>query len=235
MVRASSWRRASVLSPLQRRVAVIVSALPEAEGFALAGGGALVIRGDVDRRTRDLDFFGPDPARVDELLPAVERALAEADLSVTRVRTSAGFARLEVADDADRTELDLATDARLFAIEERDGVAVLAAEELGVDKVLAVFGRAEARDFIDLAALEERFGLQRLLDGAAAKDRGFDLGVFSAMTERFSRLRRGEFPIEDAQYLSLQRRVDVWREISLADAHRLEAKRRRPPDIGLGL
>jgi hypothetical protein len=51
-----------VLTPLQRRIATIIGGLPEAELFALAGGGALIARGDVDRQTRDLDFFGPDAA-----------------------------------------------------------------------------------------------------------------------------------------------------------------------------
>ena len=44
---------------------MIIGKLPEAELFALAGGGALIVRGDVDRQTRDLDFFGPDAAGVD--------------------------------------------------------------------------------------------------------------------------------------------------------------------------
>jgi hypothetical protein len=47
-----------VLSPLQEQVGRIVAALPEADGFALAGGAALVVARVVDRATRDLDFFG---------------------------------------------------------------------------------------------------------------------------------------------------------------------------------
>ena len=50
-----------MLSPLQDRVAGIIGALQEAEEFALAGGAALILRGEVDRQTRDLDFFGPAP------------------------------------------------------------------------------------------------------------------------------------------------------------------------------
>lgn len=44
-----------MLSPLQERVAEIVAGLEEADGFALAGGAALIARGDVQRQTRDLD------------------------------------------------------------------------------------------------------------------------------------------------------------------------------------
>ena len=60
-----------MLSPLQQRIATIVAGLPEAEDFALAGGTALIVRGDVDRGTRDLDFFGLSRLAVDRLVPAV--------------------------------------------------------------------------------------------------------------------------------------------------------------------
>jgi hypothetical protein len=46
-----------LLTPLQERIAEIVSGLPEARGFALAGGGGLLVRGLIDRQTRDLDYF----------------------------------------------------------------------------------------------------------------------------------------------------------------------------------
>jgi hypothetical protein len=58
-----------LLSPLQERVARLISALPEAQDFALAGGAALIVRGDVNRLTEDLDFFSREPATVDKLLP----------------------------------------------------------------------------------------------------------------------------------------------------------------------
>jgi hypothetical protein len=70
------------LSRLQAEVAHIVAQLPEARGFALAGGGALVVLGIVDRPTQDLDFFATAPEAVDVLGPAVERALSAAGLTV---------------------------------------------------------------------------------------------------------------------------------------------------------
>jgi hypothetical protein len=35
-----------LLTPFQERIAAIISGLAEAEGFALAGGGALIVRGE---------------------------------------------------------------------------------------------------------------------------------------------------------------------------------------------
>ncbi len=66
-----------MLSPLQEQVAEIIAGLAEAEGFALAGGAALIVRGDVRRQTRDLDFFGLTADAVDRLVPAVDRALQD--------------------------------------------------------------------------------------------------------------------------------------------------------------
>ena len=90
------------------------------------------------------------------------------------MQVNPGFVRLIVSDGDERTELDLAADARLFPAEPGRLAPTLTGEELAVDKVLAVFGRAEARDFADLMALEPRYGLDRLCELAAEKDLGFD-------------------------------------------------------------
>jgi hypothetical protein len=201
-----------VLTPLQEQVASIISGLPEAEGFALAGGAALIARGDIHRQTRDLDFFGLTPDAVDRLVPVVDRALQEAGLVVHHIQENPGFARLIVESGDDRTELDLGADARLFPAEPGRPAPMLSGEELAVDKVLAVFGRAEARDFVDLAAMEARYSLGRLFELASQKDRGFTPEMFAEMAGRFSRLRRDEFGLDSAQYEQLERRVLEWQE-----------------------
>ncbi len=201
-----------MLSPLQERVAEIIAGLDEARGFALAGGGALIVRGDIQRQTRDLDFFGLTAEAVDELVPAVDRALHAAGFTVRHVQESHGFARLIIESGEDRTELDLGTDARLFPVEPGSPAPLLNGEELAVDKVLAVFGRAEARDFADLMAVEPCYGLNRLCQLAAEKDRGFLPSVFAEMLGQFGRLRRDEFELDDAEYEQLRRTVERWRE-----------------------
>jgi hypothetical protein len=59
-----------------------VFSLAEAEGFALAGGGALIAHEVVDRTTRDLDCFGPTRASVDRPWPAIRDRLLSAGLEV---------------------------------------------------------------------------------------------------------------------------------------------------------
>jgi hypothetical protein len=221
-----------VLSPLQEQVAAIITGLEEAEGFALAGGAALIARGEIDRRTRDLDFFGLTGDAVDRLVPAAETALHAAGFTVERIQVDSGFARLVVSSADDRTELDLAADARLFPAESGHPAPTLRGEELAVDKVLALFGRAEARDFVDLMAVEPRYGLDRLCRLAAEKDRGFSAAVFADMLGRFSRLRREEFELDDARYERLAHEVGRWRERVLELSHRLEPRQERDVDLG---
>lgn len=204
-----------MLTPIQRRIATIIGGLPEAEQFALAGGAALIARGDVERQTRDLDFFGPAASDVDRLVPAAERALMDAGMDVRRIREGAGFVRLEVRGGGEVTEIDLAADARLMPIERGELGPILAGEELAVDKVLAVFGRAEARDFIDLAAVADRYGLAYLCRRALAKDKGFDPQVFREMLHRFDRLPRDEFEIPDSGYQRLRETIERWRGLVL--------------------
>lgn len=201
-----------MLSPLQERVATIIAGLDEARDFALAGGGAMIVRGDIQRQTRDLDFFGLTANSVDRLVPAVDRALEAVGFKVHHVHESHGFARMIIESGEDQTELDLGTDARLFPVEPGNPAPRLSGEELAVDKVLAVFGRAEARDFVDLMAIEPRYGLDRLCQLAAEKDRGFLPSVFADMLSQFGRLRRDEFELDDAGYAQLCRTVKRWRE-----------------------
>lgn len=200
-----------MLSPLQEQVGRIVATLPEADGFALAGGAALVVTRIVDRATRDLDFFGPSADDVDRLVPAVESALVAAGLTVRRERTSHGFARLTVVAGNDATELDLAADARIRPVHTGTLGPMLSAEELGADKLLALFDRAQARDFVDVAALVDRFGLERLCELASEKDAGFSRSVLVEMGS-FGRLRPAEFGMSQSAYDELGRAVEQWRQ-----------------------
>ena len=206
--------------------------------FALAGGAALIARGDVDRKTRDLDYFSPNVAEIHSFVPEVESALRSAGFEVFRGLESTTFVRLEVRDGTNVTEVDFGTDARLLPVERSPFGPVIAGEELAVDKLLAVFGRAEPRDFIDLAAVSDRYGLENLAIKAIGKDAGFDPQVFNSMLARFDRLLRQEFEIPDAAYERLERAVQRWRDLTIDLTHdELDRQigRDRGDDTGLEL
>jgi hypothetical protein len=203
--------RHGVLTPLQQQVARIVASLPQARRFALAGGAALVVARVVDRSTKDLDFFGPSADDVHSLLEALEPALANAGLTVHRERITPSFVRLTVTADNDATEVDLAADARMRPAEPGPLGPMLALEELAADKLLALFDRAQARDFIDVAALVERFGLNRLCSLAKEKDAGFSRTVLRDMLGGFNRFDQTDFGLDDTTYAELAHQVRQWR------------------------
>lgn len=165
-----------MLTPLQERIAEIVGGLPEARGFALNGAGGLLVRGLIDRQTRDLDYFTVpgEEEMLSALRDALERALDRAPLDHSRQRDLSTFVRIEVSDGDDRCEIDPAIDYRALPAEPSDYGPTLAVRELAANKVLALFDRAEARDFLDLVELTRHFELQGLLE--LAEGRGLRYG-----------------------------------------------------------
>lgn len=142
------------LSDLQQRVAEIVFALDESEGFALAGGGALIAHDVVDRTTRDLDCFGPSRDAVDRYWPAIVGALQEAGFAVEVRVANHGFAKMIVSDPVtgDVTQVDVGFDPAGKAAVAMLFGRVRAIDDLAADKLLALFGRAAPRDFVDVQA-----------------------------------------------------------------------------------
>jgi hypothetical protein len=199
-----------VLTPLQVRIARLLNDLPEARDFALAGGAALIAHRVVDRLTDDLDFFATTPAAPITLLESLEAALRQDGLTVEQLRVTDSFVRLQVGSDVDSTLVDLAYDARLSSPVPTELGATLAVEELAADKTLALFGRAAARDFIDVDALVQQFGWNQLLQLASEKDSGFDVPVLVSMLRTFDGLDRGDFDLEDGRYQELRAQVAAW-------------------------
>lgn len=229
------------LSSLQERVAALIAALPESECFVLAGGAALAAHGLLDRTTKDLDYFaGPgDAGAVQRLADAFQAAGRQQGLTIERQRQSESFIRFGVSDGHDQCELDLAIDYRaLEPVATRYGPA-FDLRELGANKVLAIFARAEPRDFIDLAQLTKRFPLQELIALAADKDPGLDLAVLAEFMDRAQALPSADFELDDRSYEQLLATVRSWQaHISRLRGQELDRDRSptdRRDDTGLDL
>lgn len=192
-----------MLTALQERILRIVADLPEASGFALAGGAALIVHGVVERQTDDLDFFSTADEDVARLLPALNTALTGEGLRVTVERPQPGFARLMVGDGNDVTRVDLGSDYRMRPPVRTPLGPVVSEEEVAADKTLALFGRAEARDFVDVFRLAQRFGLDRLCELASAKDRGFSRERLAEALDRFERIEQKRFEVDAATFDAL--------------------------------
>lgn len=202
-------RTARLLSAFQEEIARLLASLPEAEGFALAGGAALIADGVVARHTADLDFFGQESDAVDHLGPAVEAAATAVGIAVEWLRRSPGFGRLELTRGAERCEVDIGFDARLWPVRQTSLGPAIGELEMAADKTLALFGRAAARDYLDVA-LAAIYGEQRLLELAAAKDLGFSAAHLGEALAAFDRLGREQFDLDDLAYRALRDWSHRW-------------------------
>jgi hypothetical protein len=203
---------ATSLSAFQIEVSRLFFDLPACRGFLLAGGGALAAQRLTSRPTHDLDFFTADAGAVPAARDEFERAAGARGWRVDRVRDAGTFCRLVVHGPEDLL-VDLALDS---AAEQPASASIagptFALSELAGRKVVALFDRAEARDFADVYALARRYGKQQLLEYAAAVDSGFSYEVFSDMMGRLGRFVDADLPVRPSEVGMVREFFRVWRE-----------------------
>jgi hypothetical protein len=172
--------------------------LPESAGFAVAGGAALAAQGLIHRPTRDVDLFLLDAAASEVTMAAesFEAALDRRGWSHHRVIDQRAFIRLEIGDGQESLIVDLGIDSPPEEpVDSTDLGPTLSARDLAARKTLALFGRAEARDFADVYDLARRYSRSQLLAWAAADDAGFDAHIFAGMLATIDRLTDEDLPV----------------------------------------
>lgn len=192
----------------QRHVAHILFELPEADGYALASGAALIVRQVVTRETDDLDAFidaraGSNSGTIDRLADAFAAEAARRGCGVQTVRRHPTFCRYLIDCDGQKLDIDLAVDAPALEPWQRiDGLPVLTVLDLAARKVLAIVDRLEARDYTDLHALALIIGQQVSIDAALSLDAGLRTAHIAVRSFRATR------NVHISQ-LSAQRAMDV--------------------------
>ena len=197
------------LSPLQRRVWQIVTGLPEAETVALAGAGGLIVRGVVDRSSRDVDLFTTDADEVDRLLPALQEAMAAEGFDVEVVRHRWGLVSLQVQGMGQATGVDIGTQIRLNPTERTADGAILSLDDLAGGKFIALTDRGAVRDYIDVAALTSEYTFAELCDLTEARQPRFDRQRLARRLRQFPRLKAEQFGSID-RYDEIRRKVADW-------------------------
>jgi hypothetical protein len=187
------------LPPFQLEVAQMFFALPASRGFLLAGGAALLAQHLTARPTEDLDFItAPERGHVSAARDALEAAVRERGWRTERIHDSDTFCRMIIRSADSAVLIDLAVNAPpgLPASATPAG-PTLAPQELAGNKLLALFDRAAARDFVDVYVLARRFGKNVLLARAAQIDAGFDVRVLADMIATLDRFTDSELPMPD--------------------------------------
>jgi predicted nucleotidyltransferase component of viral defense system len=181
-----------ILTGLQRKILNLFGNLPDNEAFYLTGGTALSAFYLKHRQSYDLDFFTSVEGLILPFSQKLEALLKKDELRVERLRGFQSFVELSVSSLNETTAIHFAFDSP-FRFEQPSAAAEFPAIkidsllDIATNKVLALFGRAALRDFVDVYfLLRDHFAKTELLEKSALKDPGFDVYWLGVSLERMN-------------------------------------------------
>ena len=184
------------LTAFQQMLLATLAEAPSADRY-LAGGAALHFAPRSTRYSDDLDFFHDSETRVAHAFAADRAHLVAAGYTVEVQLSQPGFIRAVVGRAGDATRVDWAHDsAWRFMPLVRDplGGWLLHPVDLALNKLLALAGRDEPRDFFDiLYAHRTILPLAGLAWAAAGKDPGLSPPSLLELLRRRGHGRPEEF------------------------------------------
>jgi len=201
----------------------------------LAGGAALHFEPQSKRYSNDLDYFHDSVARVATAFAADEEQLASLGYEVVRDIVQPGYVRCRIARDGEATKVEWAHDSAwrfMPTVKDPDCGYRMHPVDVAVNKVLALAGRNEPRDYLDALILDESYlSLGALCWAAPGKDPGFSpLSLIELLR------RRGRHQPEELNRLRTAAPIDpvALKGRWLGALERAEAFVRLPPaeDIG---
>lgn len=219
------------LTDFQRTLLATLAVPPTDERY-LAGGAALHFAPHSDRYSDDLDFFHDSEAQVASAFGADRARLEQAGYTVEVELVLPGFVRAEVRRGDLATRVDWAHDSAwrfLPLVRDALGGLLLHPVDLAVNKVLALAGRDEARDFVDILFVHrEVLALAALCWAAVGKDRGLTPLSLLELLKRRGRYRSEDFSrLHLAEAFDLEAAKATWLS-ALAEAEQFA--RVRPPE-----
>jgi hypothetical protein len=144
---------------------------------SVAGGTALNLLAGGTRISRDIDLFPDTAEALEAAWEADRRVLVAAGYEVRVIRERTSYVEALVSRSEGRVLMEWARDSafRFFPLVAHDDFGlVLHPFDLATNKVLALVGRLEIRDWIDLLTCHERIQpLGYLVWAACGKDPGF--------------------------------------------------------------
>ncbi len=204
------------LTDFQKRVGRLLARHRSPDSY-LAGGAALHFTPNSTRYSNDLDFFHDSEERVARAFAEDSALMGEHGLIVRVELNQPGYIRATVTDGEHTTRIEWAHDSAwrfMPAIHQEDVGYVLHPVDLAVNKVLALSGRDEARDFLDVLYINrEILPLGALVWAAVGKDPGFTPVSLLELLKRRGRYRPEDFSrLHLAVDLSLPELKDRWLE-----------------------
>lgn len=195
------------LTAFQTRIARLLAENRSPDSY-LAGGAALHFTPNTLRFSNDLDFFHDSEQRVAEAFRDDSQRLIGQGMSLTIEMKQPGYIRATVNSELDSTKIEWAHDSAwrfMPVIRHPEAGYQLHPVDIAVNKALALAGRDEARDFLDVMYIDRAvLSLGALIWAACGKDPGFTpLSLLELLK------RRGRYQQEDFSRLHLTRPVEL--------------------------
>lgn len=166
------------LTELQQEIINALKGIEESKELYVTGGSALSAYYLHHRLSEDLDFFTPAEDMIQLISRKLLQSLEKKGIKVEMVRNFKSFVEMITSRGGESMKIQIALDSpyRLERTKEINGVRVDSLIDIAAGKLLALFGRAAERDFVDIYFLvkEGYFNLDELIKKASEKDPGMD-------------------------------------------------------------
>lgn len=165
-----------ILTDLQQKALKLFFAVPDLkQHFYLTGGTALAAFYLHHRYSDDLDFF-THSVDIESIDKVVMDCWVAGNLSVVKERSSPTYRRYRLAEEL---QIDIVRDVdmRVGAPQLHGAYLVDDPKNIAVNKITAIYGRLDAKDYVDLRLLLEHFDYDffELFHLAQQKDGGLEL------------------------------------------------------------
>jgi hypothetical protein len=222
------------LTDFQRTLLATLASRPNEDRY-LAGGAAMHFAPQSTRYSDDLDFFHDSEQRVATAFNQDRTTLEGEGFELEVDLTLPGFVRAMVSKGDGATRVDWAHDSAwrfMPLVRDELGGLLLHPVDLAVNKVLALAGRDEPRDFVDtLFAHRTILPLAGLSWAAVGKDPGLSPLSLLELLRRHGRYRPEDFArLQLTQPFDLPAAKQEWLD-ALRDSESF-ARSRPPAEIG---
>ena len=216
-----------ILTDWQKQILVDFFASPVVKNFYLTGGTALSAFYFAHRESKDLDLFSSEPFEmkaIQEILKTIGSQLLATYSEKVSTQTYKEI-YLEHADWTQRIDIVREQPIHFGDIVETDAIHVDTLENIGSNKITAIFGRLEPKDYIDLYMIihHSPWTFDKLFSLAKQKDAGLEPFFFAYSASNIDK-------IETWPELRVSVNVDEIREWYRNLAKNI-LERIKPPDV----
>lgn len=167
-----------ILTPLQEELLRIFAGIEESNFFYLTGGTALAAIYLQHRYSKDLDLFTTEEEIIGHIGDRILNRLSSNSMQAESTRKFKSFYEIIVKKGKRECPIHLALDSPFRFEDPKEnlyGVKVDSFIDIATNKLLALFGRTEPRDFVDVFFLiKEHFSLEELIEKSRQKDPGLE-------------------------------------------------------------